>query len=88
MVDERAPRRLAAILIADVVAYSRLVGEDEEGTLAALRGHRAALDELIVTHRGRIVGTAGESIVAEFASAVDAVRAAIDIQRAAGLLLT
>jgi class 3 adenylate cyclase/TolB-like protein/Tfp pilus assembly protein PilF len=82
VVDDRAQRRLAAILVADVMAYSRLVGEDEEGTLAALRGHRAVLDELIITHRGRIFGTAGDSVVAEFASAVDAVRAAIDIQRA------
>lgn len=74
-------RRLATILAADVVGYSRLVGEDEEGTLRTLGDYRGVIDELVTEHRGRVFGSAGDSIVAEFASPVEAVRCAADIQR-------
>jgi adenylate cyclase len=79
---ERAERRLAAILAGDIAGYSRLMGLDEEGTLAALKGHRrAVVDPKIAEHRGRIVKTTGDGILVEFASVVDAVRCAVDIQR-------
>ena len=81
MVEERA-RRLAAILAADVVGYSRLMGEDEEATLATLAGHRGIIDALIRRHAGRVFGSAGDSVLAEFASPVEAVRAATEIQLA------
>jgi class 3 adenylate cyclase len=71
-------RRLAAILAADVAGYSRLMGTDEEGTLAQLKGHRQALvDTKIEEHRGRIVKTTGDGMLVEFASVVDAVRCAV-----------
>jgi adenylate cyclase len=74
-------RRLAAILAADVAGYSRLVGGNEEGTVARLKSIRAAVvDPSIAANRGRIVNTAGDSVLAEFASVVDAVRAALAIQ--------
>ena len=73
-------RRLVAILAADVEAYSRLMALDEEGALATLSAHRAIADELIVAFRGRIANTAGDSVLAEFASVVDAVRCAIELQ--------
>jgi TolB-like protein/class 3 adenylate cyclase/Tfp pilus assembly protein PilF len=75
-------RRLAAILAADVVAYSRLVAEDEDGTLRTLAAYRAAIVDLVREHGGRIFGTAGDSVIVEFASAVQSVRAAVAIQRA------
>ena len=79
---ERVERRLAAILAADVAGYSRLMGEDEEGTLAALRAVRRELgDPKIAEHRGRIVKTTGDGLLVEFASVVDAVRCAVEIQR-------
>ncbi len=74
-------RKLAAILAADVAGYSRLMGADEEGTLNALRARREVMDGLIVAHRGRVFGSAGDSVVAEFGSAVEAVHAAVEIQR-------
>jgi TolB-like protein/class 3 adenylate cyclase/tetratricopeptide (TPR) repeat protein len=75
-------RRLAAILAADVAGYSRLMGADEEGTLAHLKSFRKTLvDPSIVEHRGRIVKTTGDGMLVEFASAVDAARCAIEIQR-------
>jgi TolB-like protein len=75
-------RRLAAIVAADVVGYSRLMGEDEEGTLERLTAHRRDLvDPAITGHHGRIVNTTGDGLLAEFASAVDAVRCAAEIQR-------
>jgi class 3 adenylate cyclase/pimeloyl-ACP methyl ester carboxylesterase len=75
-------RRLAAILAADVAGYSRLMGMDEEGTLAQLKGHRQALvDPKIEEHRGRIVKTTGDGMLVEFASVVDAVRCAVEVQR-------
>jgi TolB-like protein/class 3 adenylate cyclase len=79
---ERVERRLAAILAADVVGYSRLMGLDEEGTLAALKDHRrAVVDPKIAERRGRIVKTTGDGMLVEFASVVDGLRCAVDIQR-------
>jgi len=81
MAEERAQRRLAAILAADIVGYSRLIGADEEGTLAAVKAHRRELvDPKIEQYRGRIVKTTGDGILIEFASIVDAVRCAVDMQ--------
>jgi TolB-like protein/class 3 adenylate cyclase len=75
-------RRLAAVLAADVAGYSRLMGRDEEGTLAQLKSFRKSLvDPAIFEHRGRIVKTTGDGMLAEFASAVDAARCAIEVQR-------
>ena len=83
MAKARVERRLAAILAADVVSYSRLMGIDEEGTLAALKTYRSELiDPKISEHRGRIVKTTGDGVLVEFASVVDAVRCAMEIQRA------
>jgi TolB-like protein/class 3 adenylate cyclase len=79
----RVERRLAAILAVDVAGYSRLMEADEEGTLFALRALRRDLaDPKIAEHRGRIVKTTGDGLLAEFASVVDAVRCAVDLQRA------
>src|SRR5579863_5829246 len=80
--NERLERKLAAILAADVVGYSRLMGLDEEGTLEQLKEHRRALfDPKILEHRGRIVKTTGDGLLVEFASVVDAVRCAVEVQR-------
>jgi adenylate cyclase len=73
-------RKLTAILATDVKGYSRLMGEDEVGTLRTLTAYRKIIDTLIEQHRGRIVGTAGDSVLAEFASVVDAVQCAVVIQ--------
>ena len=82
MAPERVERRLSAILAADVANYSRLMGADEEGTLAQLKAHRQQLiDPKIAEHRGRIVKTTGDGLLIEFASVVDAGRCAIEIQR-------
>jgi TolB-like protein/class 3 adenylate cyclase/Tfp pilus assembly protein PilF len=82
MSEARVERRLAAILAVDVAGYSRLMGEDEEGTLAALRAVRRELgDPKIAEHRGRIVKTTGDGLLVEFASVVDAVRCAVELQR-------
>ena len=82
MAEARAQRRLSAILAGDIAGYSRLMGADEEGTLATLRAHRGEfLDPTIAQHRGRIVKTTGDGILLEFSSAVDAVRCALDVQR-------
>jgi len=79
---ERVERRLAAILAADVVGYSRLVGVDEEGTLERLRVlRREVVDPMIKEHRGRIVRITGDGLLVEFVSVVDAVRCAVDTQR-------
>ena len=79
----RVERRLAAILAADVAGYSRLMEADEEGTLAALRAvRREVSDRKIAEHRGRIVKTTGDGLLIEFASVVDAVRCAVEVQRA------
>jgi adenylate cyclase len=83
MAEAQVERRLAAILAADVAGYSRLMGIDEEGTLAALKAYRReVIDPKIAERRGRIVKTTGDGALVEFASAVDAVRCAIEIQRA------
>ena len=85
MAEARVERRLAAILAADVAGYSRLMGVDEEGTLAALKSYRRELiDPKIAEHRGRIVKTTGDGALVEYASAVDAVRCAVEIQRVMG----
>jgi adenylate cyclase len=77
-----ATRRLAAILAADVAGYSRLMGEDEEGTHERLNAHfRELVNPKIAEHRGRIVKNTGDGLLAEFASVVDAVRCSTDIQR-------
>ncbi len=73
-------RKLTAILCADVYGYSRLMGEDEEATLGTLSSHRKVIDGLIEQHRGRFVNSAGDSVLAEFASVVNAVRCAVEIQ--------
>ena len=79
---QRSERKLAAVLAADVVGYSRLMGEDEEGTLAALKAvRREVTDPKIAEHRGRIVKSIGDGLLVEFASVVDAVRCAVDVQR-------
>jgi adenylate cyclase len=75
-------RKLTAILCADVHGYSRLMGGDEEATLATLTAHRKIIDNLIEQHHGRFVNSAGDSVLAEFASVVEAVSCAVDIQTA------
>ncbi len=81
MTRDGVERRLAAILSADVVGYSRLMGEDEAGTLDALRAHREKLIEpKVAEHEGRIVKLMGDGLLAEFPSAVEAVHCAIEIQ--------
>ena len=82
MSEERVERRLAAILAADVEGYSRLMGTDEVNTLRDLTQRRTILDGLIAAHRGRIANTAGDSVLAEFGSAVDAVQCAVEAQAA------
>jgi class 3 adenylate cyclase len=75
-------RRLATILAADVAGYSRMMGENEEATVQTLRSHRAVFDALLKQHHGRVFNTAGDAILAEFPSAVEAVRCATEIQAA------
>ena len=83
MSGERVERRLAAILATDVVGYSRLMGEDEEGTLAALKTlQRELIDPRVKENCGRLVKTTGDGALVEFASVVDAVRCAVEVQRA------
>jgi adenylate cyclase len=79
---QRVVRRLAAVLAADVVGYSRLMGENEEGTLRRVQAHRRELvDPKVREHRGRIVKTTGDGMLVEFGSVVDAVRCAVEVQR-------
>src|ERR1700687_4947233 len=75
-------RRLTCILAADAVGYSQQMGQDEEGTIRVLSAHRAVIDGIIIFHRGRIMSAAGDSVVAEFSSVVEAVRCAVEIQEA------
>src|SRR6478752_6264513 len=75
-------RRLVAVFAADVEGYSRLMGLDEIGTLKGLTERRAILDRLIGEYRGRIANTAGDSVLAEFGSAVEAVQCAVEAQNA------
>src|SRR5271163_4991487 len=82
MADIRTNRKLAAILAADVVGYSRLMGADEAGTLAALRRHRETIfDPAVAAHNGRIVRLIGDGTIVEFGSVVDAVNCALSVQR-------
>jgi adenylate cyclase len=82
MVEVRINRRLAAVLAADVVGYSRLMAADEAGTLAALKRHREAIfDPAVIAHNGRIVKLIGDGVIAEFGSVVDAVNCALSVQR-------
>ena len=82
MTDERINRKLAAILAADVVGYSRLMGADEAGTLAALKRHRETIfDPAVAAHNGRIVKLIGDGAIVEFGSVVDAVNCALSVQR-------
>jgi len=82
MSEQTPRRRLAAILAADVVGYSRLMGKDEAGTLAALKARRKeVLEPLVALHRGRVFKIAGDGVLVEFASAVHAVQCAIDLQQ-------
>jgi adenylate cyclase len=74
-------RKLAAILAADVAGHNRLMGVDDGRTHYTLCAHRQVVDELIVTHRGRVLGSAGDSVVAEFPSAVEAINCAVEIQQ-------
>ncbi|WP_262298208.1 adenylate/guanylate cyclase domain-containing protein [Microvirga sesbaniae] len=80
--EHRIERRLAAIFAADVAGYSRLMSQDEIGTLRTLTSHREIMDGLITEYRGRIANTAGDSVLAEFPSAVDAVQCAVAVQEA------
>src|SRR5215471_18879831 len=75
-------RKLTAILCADVAGYSRMMGQDEAATLATLTTYRKIIDSLIEQHRGRFVNSAGDSVLAEFASVVNAVECATNIQTA------
>ncbi|HZH26706.1 MAG TPA: adenylate/guanylate cyclase domain-containing protein, partial [Azospirillaceae bacterium] len=82
MAAPRVDRRLAAVLAADVVGYSRLMGRDEQGTLERLKAHRKELIEpLVAEHGGRIVKLMGDGALCEFGSAVDAVRCAVLLQQ-------
>ncbi len=79
MATDKVTRRLAAILVADVVGYSRLIRADEEGTLAALKAVRKdIIDPKIAEHHGRIVKTTGDGMLIEFTSVVDAVQRAVE----------
>ena len=80
--ERRVERRLAAIFAADVAGYSRLMSQDEAGTLRALAAAREIMDSLIAEHGGGIANTAGDSVLAEFPSAVDAVKCAVEVQLA------
>jgi adenylate cyclase len=81
MTDEKVKRRLTTVLCADVYGYSRLMGADEAATLATLRRHRTAIAGLVERHDGRIVNTWGDAVIAEFASVVEAVQCAVEIQQ-------
>ncbi len=80
MGETSVKRKLTVILAADVEGYSRLMGADEEATLKTLSAYREIIDGLITRHDGRVFGTAGDSVVAEFASPVEAVRCALSAQ--------
>jgi adenylate cyclase len=84
MVPPNVERKLAAILSADVVGYSRLMAEDEQGTIRTLTGYREEIAMLVRQHRGRVVDSPGDNLLAEFPTALDAVQAAVEIQRVIG----
>ena len=77
-------RKLAAIFCADIAGFSRLTAQDEDWTISTLHDFRSVIDELIARHNGRIFNTGGDSVLAEFASPVEAVRCAVDFQEALG----
>jgi adenylate cyclase len=79
--ESRTERKLAAIFSVDVQGYSRLMGDDEAATIRALTTYREVITRLIQQHRGRVVGAPGDNLLAEFASAVDAVQSAVAIQK-------
>jgi len=81
MTDDKVKRRLTTVLCADVYGYSRLMEADETGTLEALRRYRTAIARLVERHDGRIVNTWGDAVIAEFASVVEAVQCAVEIQQ-------
>lgn len=81
MTDDKVKRRLTTVLCADVYGYSRLMEADETGTLETLRRYRAAIARLVERHDGRIVNTWGDAVIAEFASVVEAVQCAVEIQQ-------
>ena len=82
MAEQTVERKLSAILAADVVGYSRLMGADEEATLRTLDAYGQVIGEIVAAHQGRVFNSAGDSVMAEFASPVEAVRGAVEIQRA------
>jgi adenylate cyclase len=81
MTDDKVKRRLTTVLCADAQGYSRLMGTDEAGTLGMLRRYRTAIAGLVERHDGRIVNTWGDAVIAEFASVVEAVQCAVEIQQ-------
>ena len=80
MASSEVQRKLTAILCADVKGYSRLMGEDEEATLATLSAYREMMDSLVDLHHGRVVGSAGDSLLAYFTSVVDAGQCAVEVE--------
>ena len=80
MAEEGFKRKLAAILSADVIGYSRLMRDDEEATVRDIAAHRVLISDIVQKHHGRVVDSPGDNILAEFASVVDAVNGAINIQ--------
>jgi len=81
MMEERAKRKLRAILSADVVGYSRLMGEDELATIRTLEAYREMIAQVIRNYRSRVVDSPGDNVLAEFGSVVDAVEAAVEVQK-------
>jgi len=81
MAEEGFKRKLTAILSADVAGYSRLMDQDEEATIRTLTTYRSAISDLVQQYRGRVVDTTGDNLMAEFTSAVDAVKCALEVQR-------
>ena len=84
MTSDTVERKLAAILSADVVGYSRLMAEDEQGTIHILTVYREQIASLVREHRGRVVDSPGDNLLAEFPTALDAVQASVEIQRVIG----
>src|SRR5210317_2604675 len=80
MATQDFKRKLTAILSADVEGYSRLMGEDDQATVRTITAYREVITEVVQKHRGRVVDSPGDNILAEFASVVDAVRSAVEIQ--------
>src|SRR5260370_18054041 len=81
MTDDKVKRRLTTVLCADAHGYSRLMGADEAGTLGTLRRYRTAISGLVERHDGRIVNTWGDAVIAEFASVVESLQCAVEIQQ-------